>query len=108
MRYSTAVDVWSVGCIMAELLTNKVLFPGVGEFDQMSRIWQLLGTPNEQVWPGYKKLGNCEKVGPGFRALGLLGGPGSGGFQGCGHQAQPVCCACAHGSRLHWTQSGRP
>ena len=64
MRYSTAVDVWSVGCIMAELLTNKVLFPGAGEFDQMNRIWQLLGTPNETIWPGYKKLGNCEKARP--------------------------------------------
>ena len=69
MRYSTAVDNWSCGCIMAELISNKVLFPGVGEFDQMSRIWQLLGTPNETVWPGYKKLGNCEKVGACREAL---------------------------------------
>ena len=62
MKYSTAVDNWPCGCIMAELVSNKVLFPGVGEFDQMNRIWQLLGTPNEKVWPGYKQLGNCEKV----------------------------------------------
>ena len=62
MHYSTAVDVWSCGCIMAELLTGQVLFPGNGEFDAMSRIWKLLGTPNDSTWPGYRTLGNADKV----------------------------------------------
>ena len=62
MHYSTAVDVWSCGCIMAELLTGQVLFPGNGEFDAMSRIWKLLGTPNDSIWPGYRTLGNADKV----------------------------------------------
>jgi serine/threonine protein kinase len=35
--YSTAIDVWSLGCIMAELLLGEVLFKGNGELDQMDK-----------------------------------------------------------------------
>ena len=35
--YSTAVDVWSVGCIFAEMATRKALFPGDSEIDQLFR-----------------------------------------------------------------------
>ncbi|EPR64751.1 putative cell-cycle-associated protein kinase [Toxoplasma gondii RUB] len=44
-RYGQAVDMWSVGCIMAELLTGSPLFPGANEIDQLSRIFSLRGTP---------------------------------------------------------------
>lgn len=44
-RYGPAVDIWSVGCIMAELLTGNPLFPGINEVDQLSRIFSLRGTP---------------------------------------------------------------
>ncbi|KAK9812599.1 hypothetical protein WJX72_000301 [[Myrmecia] bisecta] len=54
--YSTAIDIWSIGCIMAELLSKEVLFPGRSELDQLDRIWRVLGTPNENIWPGYSKL----------------------------------------------------
>lgn len=96
MKYSTAVDNWSCGCIMAELIANKVLFPGVGEFDQMSRIWQLLGTPNETVWPGYKKLGNCDKVWAAFRWL----WPWTHCIA-CGHCAHLCSALVQHGSMDH-------
>jgi len=56
--YSTAVDVWSVGCIMGELLLGRPMFQGSGELDQVNKICDLLGTPTEEVWPGYKKLRN--------------------------------------------------
>ena len=72
MHYSTAVDVWSCGCIMAELLTGQVLFPGNGEFDAMSRIWKLLGTPNDTIWPGYRTLGNADKVWWPAQGLGFM------------------------------------
>jgi serine/threonine protein kinase len=39
------IDIWSAGCIMAELLTGKVLFRGNSPFDQIHRIIKLLGTP---------------------------------------------------------------
>ncbi|GAB2289409.1 hypothetical protein Dimus_023718 [Dionaea muscipula] len=55
-QYSTAVDMWSVGCIMAELLASKPLFDGKTEFDQLDKIFRMLGTPNEKIWPGYSQL----------------------------------------------------
>ncbi|XP_042192423.1 cyclin-dependent kinase 2-like isoform X2 [Callorhinchus milii] len=54
--YSTAVDVWSIGCIFAEMVTRKSLFPGDSEIDQLFRIFRTLGTPNESVWPGVTQL----------------------------------------------------
>ncbi|KAN0065438.1 mitogen activated protein kinase [Thecaphora frezii] len=44
-RYTKAIDVWSVGCILAEMLTGKPLFPGRDYHDQLARILDLLGTP---------------------------------------------------------------
>ncbi|TKY57075.1 Cyclin-dependent kinase B2-2 [Spatholobus suberectus] len=55
-HYSMAVDMWSVGCIFAELVTRQALFPGDSEQRQLLRIFRLLGTPNEEVWPGVSKL----------------------------------------------------
>ncbi|XP_051120854.1 cyclin-dependent kinase G-2-like [Andrographis paniculata] len=55
-EYSTAIDMWSVGCIMAELLSKEPLFNGKTEFDQLDKIFRILGTPNEKIWPGYSKL----------------------------------------------------
>ena len=47
---------------MAELLTKKVLFQGTGELDQIDKIFKILGSPNEKVWPGYKNLEGVKKV----------------------------------------------
>lgn len=63
-KYSTAIDMWSLGCIMAELLTKKVLFDGQSEIQQMQKIWEVLGTPSEENWPGHKQLRNMDKVCP--------------------------------------------
>ncbi|KAI3956700.1 hypothetical protein MKW92_015560 [Papaver armeniacum] len=57
-HYSTPVDIWSVGCIFAELVTNQALFPGDSELQQLLHIFRLLGTPNEERWPGVSKLMN--------------------------------------------------
>ncbi|KAK1259419.1 Cyclin-dependent kinase B2-2 [Acorus gramineus] len=57
-KYSTPVDMWSVGCIFAELITTQALFPGDSELQQLLHIFRLLGTPNEEVWPGVSKLAN--------------------------------------------------
>ncbi|KAK2112088.1 Cyclin-dependent kinase 3 [Saguinus oedipus] len=54
--YTTAVDIWSIGCIFAEMVTRKVLFPGDSEIDQLFRIFRMLGTPSEAVWPGVTQL----------------------------------------------------
>nr|XP_004655746.1 cyclin-dependent kinase 3 isoform X1 [Jaculus jaculus] len=54
--YSTAVDVWSIGCIFAEMVTGKALFPGDSEIDQLFQIFRILGTPSEATWPGVTQL----------------------------------------------------
>lgn len=55
-QYSTAIDMWSLGCIMAELLSKQPLFNGKTEVDQLDKIFKTLGTPNETIWPGFSKL----------------------------------------------------
>ncbi|XWS20806.1 hypothetical protein CRYUN_Cryun30bG0001100 [Craigia yunnanensis] len=57
-HYSPAVDMWSVACIFVELVTKQALFPGDSELQQLLHIFRLLGTPNEQVWPGVSSLPN--------------------------------------------------
>ena len=44
-RYSTPVDIWSVGCIFAEMANGRPLIAGTSEGDQLERIFRLLGTP---------------------------------------------------------------
>lgn len=54
--YSMALDMWAVGCIFCELLSNKPLFPGKSDTNQIEQITKLLGTPNDTIWPGYSSM----------------------------------------------------
>ncbi|KAI8980986.1 serine/threonine-protein kinase pef1 [Pilobolus umbonatus] len=54
--YSTSIDIWSAGCIMAEMYTGRPLFPGTTNEDQLQKIFRFLGTPNEQTWPNISQL----------------------------------------------------
>lgn len=49
MHYNQTVDIWSVGCIMAELLTGRTLFPGTDHIDHLTRVLVLCGTPTEET-----------------------------------------------------------
>uniref|UniRef100_A0A914VC86 mitogen-activated protein kinase n=1 Tax=Plectus sambesii TaxID=2011161 RepID=A0A914VC86_9BILA len=49
MHYTQTVDIWSIGCIMAELITGKTLFPGSDHIDQLTRIMSLVGTPDDTL-----------------------------------------------------------
>uniref|UniRef100_A0A4W5N310 mitogen-activated protein kinase n=1 Tax=Hucho hucho TaxID=62062 RepID=A0A4W5N310_9TELE len=49
MHYNMTVDIWSVGCIMAELLTGRTLFPGTDHINQLQQIMRLTGTPPASV-----------------------------------------------------------
>mmetsp|Transcript_21003 Transcript_21003/g.50120 ORF Transcript_21003/g.50120 Transcript_21003/m.50120 type:complete len:193 (-) Transcript_21003:808-1386(-) len=55
-HYSTPVDMWSVGCIFAEMVRKTPLFPGDSEYQQLLHIFKVLGTPNEQTWSGVNRF----------------------------------------------------
>jgi serine/threonine protein kinase len=50
--YTTSIDIWSSGCIMAEMYTGRPLFPGSTNENQLMRIFRIMGTPSERSWPG--------------------------------------------------------
>lgn len=61
-EYSTSLDMWGVGCIFVEMLTGEPTFPGVRcTYDQLDKIFKVLGTPTEETWPGVTHL-------PGYKA----------------------------------------
>jgi cyclin-dependent kinase len=51
-KYSTPVDIWSVGCIFAEMANGRPLFAGTSESDQLDKIFRLLGSPTVNDYPG--------------------------------------------------------
>ena len=55
-HYTSSIDLWSIGCIFAELASGRPLFPGSSVKDQLARIFKVLGTPNETTWPGLVDL----------------------------------------------------
>jgi cell division cycle 2-like protein len=50
-NYSSAVDIFAFGCIMAELYNQKPLFAGKNELEQLNLIFKNLGAPNKSEWP---------------------------------------------------------
>ena len=67
-QYSIPIDVWSIGCIFAEMITKRPLFPGDSEIDQLYKIFQLLGTPNNEVWNNVTELPEFRPTFPKWRA----------------------------------------
>jgi len=55
--YTPSIDMWSAGCIFAELANaGRPLFPGSDVDDQIKRVFKLLGTPTEDTWQGMASL----------------------------------------------------
>jgi cyclin-dependent kinase 12/13 len=54
--YGPSVDMWSVGCIFAELVHGRPILPGKTEFEQLDLIFKLCGTPTPENWPDAEKL----------------------------------------------------
>ncbi|KAM4835413.1 serine/threonine-protein kinase MAK isoform 2-T4 [Thomomys bottae] len=70
--YSSPIDVWAVGSIMAELYTLRPLFPGTSEVDEIFKICQVLGTPKKSDWPeGYQLASSMNFRFPQFAPINL-------------------------------------
>ncbi|GAB6028394.1 Cell division protein kinase 1 [Chamberlinius hualienensis] len=72
-RYSTPVDVWSIGCIFAEMITKQPLFHGDSEIDQLFRIFRTMGTPTEETWAGVTQLTDYKPTFPSWKGNNLVG-----------------------------------
>ncbi|XP_058586481.1 cyclin-dependent kinase 7 isoform X10 [Neofelis nebulosa] len=62
--YGVGVDMWAVGCILAELLLRVPFLPGDSDLDQLTRIFETLGTPTEEQWPALKTKYFSNRPGP--------------------------------------------
>lgn len=60
--YGVAIDMWSIGCVMAELLNGQPLFPGQHDIEQLGFITNLLGSPDETRWPGFSQLADFGQI----------------------------------------------
>lgn len=61
-KYTPAVDMWSAGCIFAELVHGRPIMPGKNEMDQLKLIFELCGTPTPETWPDCKNLPGSKVV----------------------------------------------
>ncbi|PKA56901.1 putative serine/threonine-protein kinase [Apostasia shenzhenica] len=52
--YGAGIDLWSVGCLLAELLAGRAILPGRTEVEQLHKIFKLCGSPPEKFWKKYK------------------------------------------------------
>ena len=68
-EYSTPVDIWSIGCIFAELILKQPLFKGEYEIEQLFKIFHVLGTPNKEIWPDVETLPNYSPNFPKFKPI---------------------------------------
>mmetsp|Transcript_12083 Transcript_12083/g.20374 ORF Transcript_12083/g.20374 Transcript_12083/m.20374 type:complete len:274 (+) Transcript_12083:3-824(+) len=72
-KYTQSVDVFALGCVMAEMYLGRPIFPGNSETDQLTRIVSILGTPSEAQWPeGYKLAAQKELKIPNMKPIQLL------------------------------------
>jgi len=55
-RYGTAVDCWSAGCILAEIILGRPILTGKTEMDQLKLIFDSIGTPTERSWDGLRDI----------------------------------------------------
>ena len=61
-RYTTAIDMWGVGCVFGEMFTKKPILPGNSDVHQAQLIFDLMGSPTEENMPGWSSLPGCEGI----------------------------------------------
>lgn len=62
INYGVEIDLWSLGCIFAELFSLEPLFPGTSDIDQLSRIFNVLGNLTEETFPGCSNLPDYKMI----------------------------------------------
>ncbi|KAI1840270.1 hypothetical protein JX265_013612 [Neoarthrinium moseri] len=63
-RYTTAIDMWGVGCVFGEMLVGKPILSGESDAHQLDIIFDLVGTPTDQTMPGWRQLSGAEGLNP--------------------------------------------
>ena len=66
-NYGPPIDMWGVGCILAEMITRKPIFKGTSEINQLELISALCGSPNDDNFPGWSKLPGVKNATPSGR-----------------------------------------
>lgn len=61
-KYTPMVDMWALGCILAEFFNGIPMFAGSTDIEQLVKIFNVLGTPTEQSWPDWEQLPDAGKV----------------------------------------------
>ncbi|KAJ6571852.1 kinase-like domain-containing protein [Mycena capillaripes] len=61
-QYGGEVDMWGIGCVLGEMFMRRPILPGTSDLDQLDKIWNLCGTPNQHSWPNFDSLPGCEGV----------------------------------------------
>jgi len=56
--YGNKIDIWSIGCVFAELIIGKPIFKANNELGTLSNIIEIIGCPSEENWPGVSQLPN--------------------------------------------------
>lgn len=94
--YGQGVDMWSAGCILAELLAGRALFPGSSDIAQLALMGDLLGSLSEERWPGEARASLLRPRSTQLRAR-KQPGRGSACLVPCPPPVQPACppaCTC--------------
>ena len=61
-KYTTAIDMWGVGCVFGEMFKGKPILSGNSDLNQAQLIFELVGSPTEETMPGWTQLPGCEGV----------------------------------------------
>lgn len=69
-NYGPPIDMWGIGCILAEMIVGRPIFKGVSEINQLELIAQLCGSPSEENFPGWSSLPGVRNCGPNGRPEG--------------------------------------
>ncbi|KAG2196802.1 hypothetical protein INT47_002729, partial [Mucor saturninus] len=61
-RYTSAIDIWGVGCVFGEFIKSMPILRGQDDFDRLKKIFSLCGSPNQNNMPNWGKLPNAKNV----------------------------------------------